>query len=1121
MTENMSKGIEKTNYTQTEVVNMRKFEKKRANISRQWLLPAILGAGILGVLIWGLTGGNPDFQTAVKANNLIFSEICTKNETIIADNDGAYRDYVELYNGGGDVDLKGYCLTDGQSRSKPFGELYIPSGSYCLLFLDKDVTGFSLKSSGGECLSLVSPAGRVVAQVNTVAMSNDQVMLYTATDYLVSGDATPGFSNDSAGLQAFRKGKVNENPTLLISEVLTENMVGLSDEKGRFSDIVELYNSSADPVFLGEYCLSDSVENRFRFRLPAVMLQPGAYALVYCDGENYIGENGEIHTGFGLSSGDVLCLTDRSGAYTAVDLQFPGADTSWALNSDGKYGASALSLGYANTQEGITAFHASRVEESADLVISELLLSFSDVPYQGGLWDVVEIWNRSNKPVDTANWHLSDGKDPYSYALPNKTLAPNERMVIRCSRTDTGFSLSRGETLYLIAPSGKWASQILCDGAQAGESIQLLASGEAYTCGGVSLGFENTAAGIEAYEKNSLPQGLRISELMSANTSYIKGAYGKTWDWIELYNGGSEAVNLKDYTFSTDSGELGAYPLPDKTLKPGEYCVILLSDRDDSYPSGYLRLPVSLSSSGEAVYLSKNGVIADGVVIPALMTDISYGRARGDGRFLCLSTPTPAQRNTGGAEVSVTPETLTAQGIYESDGVDVTLSGKGKIYYTTDSTIPTANSIPYTGPIHLSSTTVIRAVAIEPGKLASQTLDLTYVINEGHQLPVVSLVTEPDNLWSEEKGICAMGPGASPEFPHKGANFWQDWERPITVSLLEKDGVAFSQAAGISIHGAYSRARALKGFAIAFRDSYGKGSLDYPLFGEDGLERFESFVLRASGQDDNRSRMRDVLMTSLVGEYTTVAVQDYRPVVLYINGEFWGVYYIREKARESYVAGHYNVDQSDVILTGANGVDTPEYMDVLYYAHEQDLSKPEHYEYVTSRVDIENYMDYIIAEMYIANPDNGNIRYFKTTDGKWKWIMYDTDYGFSSAGHNTVWEHLNPAGTGSGDNFSTKMINGLLKNPEFKEQFIRRIAWQINNIWTEENVNARIDELESLIAHDMKRDCAKQERNYSHWQSYVSSLRSFAPARNKQLPKLVQQHFGLTDAQMREYGFVM
>ena len=1100
---------------------MKKKQKMKGLANGQWRLPAIMGAGILVILVLALIFENTGLQTKIVAKDLIFSEICTKNETIIADNDGAYRDYVELYNGGEDVDLKGYYITDGQSRSQPFAQMYIPSGSYCLLFLDKEITGFSLKSAGGESLSLVAPDGQVVAQATTEKMSGDQVMLYTDAGYMISENASPGFSNDKSGQQAFRKGKVNENPTLLISEVLTENMVGMSDEKGRFSDIVELYNSADTPIFLGEYCLSDSAENRFRFRLPAKMLQPDEYVLIYCDGENYIGENGEIHAGFGLSREDVLCLTDKTGRYTTLNLQFPGADMSMALNNDGNYADSALSLGYANTEEGITSFHNSRRDQSADLVVSELLLSFTDVPYQGGLWDVVEIWNRSNKTVDTTGWYLSDGKDPYSYALPKQTLAPDERLVIRCSRTETGFSLSREETLYLVTPSGKWASQLLCDGPQLGESMQLIETGDTYICGGVSLGYENTAAGIEAYEKSTLPQGLRISEVMSANTSYIKGAYGKTWDWIELYNAGTDAVNLQDYTFSTDSEELGAYPLPEKTLKAGEYCVILLSDKNDSYPSNYLRLPVNLSSSGEAVYLSKNKTIVDGVVLPALPTDISYGRSRGDGRFLCLSTPTPGQKNTGGAEVSAIPQTLTEQGIYEGSEVVVTLSGKGKVYYTTDSTIPTENAIPYTGPIRLTSTTVIRAVAIEPGKLASQTLDLTYVINEGHQLPVVSLVTEPDNLWSDEKGICAMGYGASEVFPHKGANFWQDWERPITVSLLEEDGVAFSQAAGISIHGAYSRALSLKGFAIAFRDSYGKGSLDYPLFGEDGLQQFESFVLRASGQDVFKSRMRDVLMTSLVGEYTTVAVQDYKPVVLYINGEFWGVYYIREKARESYVAGHYNVDQKDVLLTGANGVDTPEYMDVLYYAHEQDLSKPEHYEYVTSRVDIENYMDYIIAEIYIANPDNGNIRYFKTVDGKWTWIMYDTDYGFSSAGQNTVYEHLNPAGTGSGDAFSTKMINGLLKNPEFKEQFIRRIAWQINTIWTEENVNARIDELESAIAHDMIRDCAKREKNYSHWRSYVASLRTFVPARNQQLPKLVQQYFGLTDDQMRAYGFVM
>ena len=1081
------------------------------------LLTAVIVIVLAVALAWAISQESANRRTDIAVDQLVFSEICVKNDSIIASNDGGYHDYVELYNGGDEINLKGWYLTDGDSKSQPFGDFYVPAGSYSLLFLGKEITGFSLKSSGGESLALLNESGQVVIRANTVATEPDQVMLYAAAGYIVSKDASPGFPNTKEGLKAFRKGEQVEHTTLQISEVLLENVSALPDEQGRYCDVVELHNSGAAPVFLGSYCLSDSAENRFRYRLPGIWLGAGDYAVVYCDGENYIGQNGEIHANFGLSKDDALCLTDETGKYAVLPVQFPGPDTSLSRNAEGKYTAGAVSLGYANSDSGIDAFARSRMEQSAELVISEVLLSAANVPYRGVFVDVVEIWNPTDKTVSTTGWYLSDGSDPYTYPLPKQNVKPGERILLPCSRATTGFALAQGETVRLLSPNGKWASRVLCAEPLPGQSICLL--DDVYTAGSVSLGYENTDQGVFSYEQNRTPKGLQISELMSANVSYIKGAYGKTWDWIELYNGGSESVNLKNYTFSKNAGKLNAYSLPNKTLAPGQYCVILLSDKFDSDPKDYNHLPVNLSSEGESVYLSCGGEVVDYAIVPALPTDISYGRAADGGGFSCL-IPTPETANGERAAISANPQAVTAQGTYETN-VQVILTGNGNIYYTTDCTEPTPESALYTGPISLTKTTVIRAVCYENGKIPSQIVDLTYLVNEGHRLPVVSLVTTPDNLWDYNTGIYVEGPNASPEFPYEGANYWQDWEKPATVSLFETDGTGFSEPCGISIHGAYSRALVMKGFALTFRDSYGAGSLDYPLFGPEGLNRFESFLLRCSGQDVFTSRMRDVLMTSLIGEHTTVAVQDYKPVVLYINGEFWGVYYIREKARESYVAGHYNVDQKDVILTGANGVDTPEYMDVLRYAYRQDLSKPEHYEYVTSQIDIENYIDYIAAEIYIANPDNGNIRYFKTVDGKWKWIMYDTDYGFTGAGHDTVWEHLNPAGTGSGDTFSTKLINGLLKNPDFKEQFIRRIAWQINNVWTEENVNARIDELESLIAHDMIRDCAKRWINYDTWKGHVSALRDFAPARNKQLPKLVQAYFSLTDEQMLQYGFVI
>ena len=228
------------------------------------LLPVILAIGLLIAVIWGFSMDDPLPKKGITAKNVVFSEICTKNETVIADNDGRYRDYVELYNGGADTNLAGFYLSDGKTQSKPFGDLPFPTGSYYVVFLDAELTGFSLKSTGGETLSLVDARGKPVTQVTTMAMQADQVMIYGRPDYVLSAAATPGFSNDKAGLQAFQKGSENENPALLITEILAENVSSLSDEQGRFSDAIELYNSGSQPIWLGGYYLSDSLENRFR-----------------------------------------------------------------------------------------------------------------------------------------------------------------------------------------------------------------------------------------------------------------------------------------------------------------------------------------------------------------------------------------------------------------------------------------------------------------------------------------------------------------------------------------------------------------------------------------------------------------------------------------------------------------------------------------------------------------------------------------------------------------------------------------------------------------------------------------------------------------------------------------
>lgn len=1086
------------------------------------VLALVLAACLVCAVGWGLflESGSPANlgDAAVIPEGLVFSEICTKNESIIADNTGRYRDYAEIYNSGEAVSLEGFYLTDGKGKSQPFSNVTLQTGEYLLVFLGNDLTGFALDASGGDCLQLMTPEGTVVAQANTIPAAEDQVMILQGREYALSPDATPGFSNDEKGLHAFWEGWEQETPVLVISELLVQNMSSLPDEQGRFCDVIELHNSSDKAVSLGDFYISDSLQDRFQYRLPSRELPAGEYLLLFCDGENYIGPEGQIHVNFGLSTGETLCLTYRDGSYTAVSVEYPGEDISLLWDADGEYAPGAVSLGYANNEEGAMRFFYSCMDEDAPLVISEVLLSSAEVPYEGGFRDAVEIFNRSKETVSTAGWYLSDGGDPFAWPLPAKELAPGECWVILCSREQTGFSLSAKDTVRLTTPEVRIASLVSCALSRSGQSISY-ADG-AYLSTAVTLGYENSEAGERAYIETVLPEGLRISEMMSANRSYLKGGYATTCDWIELYNGSGDTVQLSEYYLTDDGGELQKYRLPAKELKPGEYWVALLSEKTTNLRRDLPILPFTLSSLGETLYLSRGTEILDYVVLPELETDQSYGRGRASAAFSLLSSVTPGSANGAAAELSQKPAASVEQGVYNTDYLKVELNAPGKIYYTTDCQSPSRSSKLYTGPLYITETTVIRAIAYEDGKKASQIIDLTYVVNEDHALPVASLVTDPENLWDYETGIYVQGPNASPEFPYKGANFWQPWEKQATVSLFEQEGGGFSSVpCGIRIFGAFSRGLPIKAFSCFFRDSYGAPHLAYPLFGEEGLDTYEAFIFRAGGQDYYRARMRDVLITSLVADHTSVAVQKYRPVILYLNGEFWGVYFIREKLNENYVAGNYNVEAKDVTLTSYNGKDSPEYMELIQYVKSHDLSKQEYYEYVCSQVDIENYMDFYIAQIWTGNADIDNIRFFKTPGEKWKWILYDTDFGMWTVDYNSVEEHLNPRGTGGYNAVSTALINGLLKNPEFKDAFLTRMAWQMNTIWTEQNVCARIDRLEATVGTDMQRDCTRWRKSYDTWKKCVNDLRKFAQKRNPILLEYIQNYFNLTTDQMRQYGF--
>jgi hypothetical protein len=347
-----------------------------------------------------------------------------------------------------------------------------------------------------------------------------------------------------------------------------------------------------------------------------------------------------------------------------------------------------------------------------------------------------------------------------------------------------------------------------------------------------------------------------------------------------------------------------------------------------------------------------------------------------------------------------------------------------------------------------------------------------------------------------------------------------DWEKPASISLFETDGGGFSAKCGISIFGFFSRAEAKKSLACFFRDTYGDGEVTYPIFGEDSLDKYESFILRSGGQDAFAARMRDVMITSIVSDHTDVPVQDYRPVVVYLNGEYWGLHYIREKINNQYVAGHYNMDPDEVQPDTLDAFRDSRYKALLNFVMKNDMTDPDNYAYVCSQMDIDNYIDYYVAQTWIANTDiMGNIKFFLNGENKWTWVLFDTDLSFISASTDRVQVNLDTTKIGSADSTGKTFGVYLIKNPEYREKYLKRMAWQMNNVWTEENVIGRIDEIQNMIIGDMEKDCQRWGKSYRSWLNYVESLRTFARKRNGYMLQHVQAFFDLTDEQMRSYGF--
>lgn len=715
-------------------------------------------------------------------------------------------------------------------------------------------------------------------------------------------------------------------------------------------------------------------------------------------------------------------------------------------------------------------------------------------------------------------------------------------------------------------------------------------------------------------------QNLAINEVMASNSSTIADEDGDYEDWIELYNYGTEPVNLYGYGLSDSYNKPYKWVFPEITIQPGEFLLIFASSKNKTNPAHQLHTNYGISADGEEIILTNpNGVLVDELLPIPLPSDISYGRSPdGTGSWLYFNEPTPGAANlTQGYneildppafshqrgfydlpfELSITHPDPEVTIVYTLDGSDPDIDNTGGNTFAYKNQYPKEPGDPfgpflyhgytshnYDSPIyiynksakadkltHISSTIdaqpsyfpttpvskgmVVRAKVFKPGAMESKTLTYTFFVGNTfnqHTLPIISFTTQASNLFDYDNGIYVAGA----DFDswrnanmntiisdwNKPANYTRkddEWEQPAHIEIFDNNVInpITNWDIGFRLHGGATRYYQMKSIRLYARGGYGNSYMEYPFFGQGNDASFKRLILRNSGNDFKSTMFRDAAIQQIV-KHMNFNIQDYQPVVLYINGEYWGIHNIRERYDKHYIARYYGVDPENIDFLEMNAVpkegDAIHYLSLRNYIKNNSMSDPLHYQYINTQMDIENYIDYYISNTFAGNIDwpHNNILYWRLKtesynpnapvghDGRWRWMLNDTDlsFGISSQYGNPVSFDMiswitNPNGNDRVPNapwINLIMVN-LMENDSFKLRFINRFADMLNTTFLPDRMINIINSMKQAIMSETPRHIQRWRgiSSINSWNNNINVMINFAQQRSFYQRQHIRDHFDI------------
>lgn len=538
-------------------------------------------------------------------------------------------------------------------------------------------------------------------------------------------------------------------------------------------------------------------------------------------------------------------------------------------------------------------------------------------------------------------------------------------------------------------------------------------------------------------------QPVVINEFMASNSGAVVSESGEEWDWIELYNPSDQAVSLAGLYLSDKIDNVTKWQFPSDrpgltTLLPGGYVIIWASGSNST--AAELHANFSLDAEGEAVVLTAADAVSeiDRIQFSTQYANMSYGRQPGGGTtWGYMFSATPGQANTQAYLGIVQPVRFSVERGFYDEPVSLVLSTStpdAEIWYTLNADVP---HVPdehtgqlagrrYAGPIQISTTTCVRAVAIKSGWKDSSIVTHTYLyLND-----VIRQPRRPDGFpsrWGPRSADYEMDDDVVEDPAYSGtikddlkstpsvclvipnADFFEEdgiyanptqygdlWERAASMEWIDPNtGDHFGVNAGLRIHGGpYSRSQNPKNaLRVIFRSEYGPAKLEYPLFPDTDVQAFNVLALRSiwnyswtghSGMDGSHHAdyLRDVFARDTVRDMQHLTPHG-RPIQVYINGLYWGLYIMTERPDETFAADHLGGDKEDYqVLEAPSGYGASTDMQVksggeqaiqawndLFMLSEMDLTSYNAYLTIRDYIDVPAMIDYMLMVYYVGSRD--------------------------------------------------------------------------------------------------------------------------------------------------------